>query len=124
MLAADIVTDIVSLSAGFVERRLPPGLFVLVDQFITGHLRGKSFFERAALAMCHFPIPYRLHRQDAAAAACGESLALPKGNLWDGGSAVFTRLAESQDRSWEEVILRRICRKPSLRVEAEIVTNV
>src|SRR3979411_3472327 len=66
------VTDLVSLSAcGSFKEELPPGSFVLVDQFVDRtHNRESSVFGRACVAhvsMAH-PVSPRLHVHLAAAA--------------------------------------------------------
>ena len=68
------VTDLVSLSAcGSFKEELPPGTFVLVDQFVDRtHRRESSFFGKGCVAhvsMAH-PVSPRLHVHLAAAAKC------------------------------------------------------
>src|SRR5260221_10717620 len=69
------VTDLVSLSAcGSFREELPPGTFVLVDQFVDRtHKRESSFFGRGLVAhvsMAH-PVSPRLRIHLAAAAVAG-----------------------------------------------------
>jgi 5'-methylthioadenosine phosphorylase len=76
------VTDIVSLSAcGSFKEELPPGAFVLVDQFVDRtHRRESSFFGRGCVAhvsMAH-PVGPRLQERIAAAAA-GEGIPVVRG---------------------------------------------
>ncbi|AXK83362.1 S-methyl-5'-thioadenosine phosphorylase [Pseudolabrys taiwanensis] len=66
------VTDLVSLSAcGSFKEELPPGTFVLVDQFVDRtHLRQTSFFGKGCVAhvsMAHPVSPRLKHRLDEAA---------------------------------------------------------
>src|SRR6188508_1454023 len=74
------VTDLVSLSAcGSFKEELPPGAFVLIDQFVDRtHKRESSFFGRGLVAhvsMAH-PVSPRLHLHlDAAAKAEGIAVA-------------------------------------------------
>jgi 5'-methylthioadenosine phosphorylase len=69
------VTDLVSLSAcGSFKEELPPGTFVLVDQFVDRtHLRANSFFGKGCVAhvsMAHPVSPrLRIHLAEAAGAA-------------------------------------------------------
>jgi 5'-methylthioadenosine phosphorylase len=53
------VTDLLSVSAvGGLRADLPPGTFVIVDQFIDRTIaRAKSFFGQASWHMCRWPIP-------------------------------------------------------------------
>jgi 5'-methylthioadenosine phosphorylase len=99
------VTDIVSLSAvGSLKEELPPGLFVLVDQFIDRTFaRKKSFFGTGCVGHVPFSHPISPSLQDAVAAAlAAESLAFTKGGTYvvmEGPQ--FSTLAESQlYRSW------------------------
>jgi 5'-methylthioadenosine phosphorylase len=93
------VTDLVALSAcGSFREELPPGTFVLVDQFVDRtHKRENSFFGRGCVAhvsMAHPVSP--LLRGHLAAAANAEAIAAV-----DGGTYVcmegpqFSSLAES-----------------------------
>jgi 5'-methylthioadenosine phosphorylase len=93
------VTDLVALSAcGSFREELPPGAFVLVDQFVDRtHKRESSFFGRGCVAhvsMAHPVSP--LLRAHLAAAAKAERIAVT-----DGGTYVcmegpqFSSLAES-----------------------------
>lgn len=70
------VTDLVSLSAcGSFREELPPGTFVLVDQFVDRtHKRESSFFGKGLVAhvsMAHPVSPRLVHRIDEAAAKEG-----------------------------------------------------
>jgi 5'-methylthioadenosine phosphorylase len=79
------VTDLVSLSAcGSFKQELPPGTFVLVDQFVdrTFH-RASSFFGKGCVAhvsMAH-PVSPRLQERIAAAAAA-EGINLVRGGTY------------------------------------------
>jgi len=93
------VTDLVSLSAcGSFKENLPPGTFVLVDQFVDRtHNRESSFFGKGCVAhvsMAH-PVSPRLHIH-LAAAARAESIAAVQGGTYicmEGPQ--FSSLAES-----------------------------
>jgi 5'-methylthioadenosine phosphorylase len=93
------VTDLVSLSAcGSFKEDLPPGTFVLIDQFIDRtYNRASSFFGRGCVAhvsMAH-PVSPRL-RDRLAAAADAESIAVARGGTYvciEGPQ--FSTLAES-----------------------------
>jgi 5'-methylthioadenosine phosphorylase len=93
------VTDLVSLSAcGSFKENLPPGTFVLVDQFVDRtHKRESSFFGKGCVAhvsMAH-PVSPRLHIH-LAAAARGEGIAAVQGGTYvcmEGPQ--FSTLAES-----------------------------
>ena len=79
------VTDLVSLSAcGSFKEELPPGTFVLVDQFVDRtHKRESSFFGRGCVAhvsMAH-PVSPRL-RVHLAAAAEAEGIAVVRGGTY------------------------------------------
>src|SRR6516164_7110909 len=79
------VTDLISLSAcGSFKPDLPPGTFVLVDQFIDRtYRRESSFFGRGLVAhvsMAH-PVSPRL-RIHLAAAAEAESIAIARGGTY------------------------------------------
>ncbi|MDQ0473648.1 S-methyl-5'-thioadenosine phosphorylase [Labrys wisconsinensis] len=76
------VTDLVSLTAvGSFREDLPPGTFVLVDQFVDRtHRRESSFFGRGCVAhvsMAH-PVAPRLQER-VAAAADAEGIAVTRG---------------------------------------------
>jgi 5'-methylthioadenosine phosphorylase len=99
------VTDIVSLSAvGSLKEELPPGLFVLVDQFIDRTFaREKSFFGTGCVGHVPFSHPISPGLRDQVAAA----LSAEKLSFTGGGTYVvmegpqFSTLAESQlYRSW------------------------
>jgi 5'-methylthioadenosine phosphorylase len=93
------VTDLVSLSAcGSFREELPPGMFVLVDQFVDRtHKRESSFFGKGCVAhvsMAH-PVSPRL-RIHLAAAADAEAIAIARGGTYvcmEGPQ--FSTLAES-----------------------------
>jgi 5'-methylthioadenosine phosphorylase len=93
------VTDLISLSAcGSLKEELPPGSFVLVDQFVDRtHKRESSFFGRGCVAhvsMAH-PVSPRL-RIHLAAAAEAEGIAFVRGGTYvcmEGPQ--FSSLAES-----------------------------
>jgi 5'-methylthioadenosine phosphorylase len=93
------VTDLISLSAcGSFKEELPPGSFVLVDQFVDRtHLRATSFFGTGCVAhvsMAH-PVSPRL-RIHLAAAAEAEHIAVVRGGTYvciEGPQ--FSTLAES-----------------------------
>jgi 5'-methylthioadenosine phosphorylase len=93
------VTDLVSLSAcGSFKEELPPGAFVLVDQFVDRtHKRESSFFGRGCVAhvsMAH-PVSPRL-RIHLAAAAEAEGISAARGGTYvcmEGPQ--FSTLAES-----------------------------
>jgi 5'-methylthioadenosine phosphorylase len=93
------VTDLVSLSAcGSFKEELPPGAFVLVDQFVDRtHKRESSFFGRGCVAhvsMAH-PVSPRL-RLHLAAAAEAEGITVARGGTYvcmEGPQ--FSTLAES-----------------------------
>ena len=93
------VTDLVSLSAcGSFKEELPPGTFVLVDQFVDRtHRRESSFFGKGCVAhvsMAH-PVSPRL-RIHLAAAAEAECIAVHRGGTYvcmEGPQ--FSTLAES-----------------------------
>ncbi|MBI5260822.1 MAG: S-methyl-5'-thioadenosine phosphorylase [Bradyrhizobium sp.] len=79
------VTDLVSLSAcGSFKEELPPGTFVLVDQFIDRtHNRESSFFGKGCVAhvsMAH-PVSPRL-RIHLAAAGEAEGIAMARGGTY------------------------------------------
>jgi 5'-methylthioadenosine phosphorylase len=79
------VTDLISLSAcGSFREELPPGAFVLVDQFVDRtHKRESSFFGKGCVAhvsMAH-PVSPRL-RIHLAAAAEAEGIAIARGGTY------------------------------------------
>ena len=79
------VTDLISLSAcGSFREELPPGTFVLVDQFVDRtHKRESSFFGKGCVAhvsMAH-PVSPRL-RLHLAAAAEAEGIGLARGGTY------------------------------------------
>ena len=93
------VTDLISLSAcGSFKEELPPGTFVLIDQFVDRtHKRESSFFGRGCVAhvsMAH-PVSPRL-RIHLAAAAEAEGIAVARSGTYvcmEGPQ--FSTLAES-----------------------------
>jgi 5'-methylthioadenosine phosphorylase len=93
------VTDLVSLSAcGSFKEELPPGTFVLIDQFVDRtHRRESSFFGKGCVAhvsMAH-PVSPRL-QQHVADAAAAEGIAVVRGGTYvcmEGPQ--FSTLAES-----------------------------
>jgi 5'-methylthioadenosine phosphorylase len=93
------VTDLVSLSAcGSFKENLPPGTFVLVDQFVDRtHKRESSFFGRGCVAhvsMAH-PVSPRLHIHLAAAARAEGIAAMQGGTYICMEGPQFSTLAES-----------------------------
>jgi 5'-methylthioadenosine phosphorylase len=99
------VTDVVSLSAcGSLRADLPPGLFVLVDQFVDRTFaRAKSFFGSgcvAHVAFAHPTSPRLMDRIEAAARA--EGIGVHRGGTYlamEGPQ--FSTLAESRlYRAW------------------------
>jgi 5'-methylthioadenosine phosphorylase len=93
------VTDLISLSAcGSFKEELPPGTFVMVDQFVDRtHKRESSFFGKGCVAhvsMAH-PVSPRL-RLHLAAAAEAETIPIARGGTYvcmEGPQ--FSTLAES-----------------------------
>jgi 5'-methylthioadenosine phosphorylase len=80
------VTDLVSLSAcGSFKQELPPGTFVLVDQFVDRtHNRASSFFGKGCVAhvsMAH-PVSPLLQDRIAAAAAGLEGIKIVRGGTY------------------------------------------
>ena len=99
------VTDLVSLSAvGSLKEELPPGTFVLVDQFIDRTFaRAKSFFGTGCVGHVPFAYPVSPGLQDIVAASLkAEGIAHARGGTYvvmEGPQ--FSTLAESQlYRSW------------------------
>src|SRR6186713_1485051 len=93
------VTDLVSLSAcGSFREELPPGTFVLVDQFVDRtYKRESSFFGRGCVAhvsMAH-PVSPRLHVHLAAAASAEGIAAVQGGTYVCMEGPQFSTLAES-----------------------------
>jgi 5'-methylthioadenosine phosphorylase len=98
-------TDIISVSAcGSFRENLPPGTFVIVDQFIDRtHAREKSFFGKGFVAHVSLAHPVCPRLADALDEACGEE-GIPHAR---GGTYLamegpqFSTFAESQlYRSW------------------------
>src|SRR5438876_8223916 len=76
------VTDLVSLSAcGSFKEELPPGTFVLIDQFVDRtHKRESSFFGKGLVAHVSMAHPVSPRLQDRIAAAAGlEGIKLMRG---------------------------------------------
>ncbi len=99
------VTDLLSLSAvGSLREELPPGTFVLVDQFIDRTFaRNKSFFGTGCVAHVSMAKPVCSRVGDAVASACeGLDITLERGGTYlvmEGPQ--FSSLAESElYRSW------------------------
>ena len=99
------VTDIVSVSAvGSLKEGLPPGRFVLVDQYIDlTHARAKSFFGAGCVAHVSTAKPVApLLVEQVARAAAKERIEINRGGTYvviEGPQ--FSSLAESQlYRSW------------------------
>ena len=104
------VTDLYSLSAvGSLKEDLPPGSFVLVDQFIDrSFAREKSFFGTGCVGHVPFSHPVSPVLQDVAEAALkAEGIAHARGGTYvvmEGPQ--FSTLAESQlYRSWEASVI-------------------
>src|SRR6266571_919063 len=79
------VTDLVSLSAcGSFKQELPPGTFVLVDQFVDRtHNRASSFFGKGCVAHVSMAHPVSPRLQDRIAAAAGaEGVSLARGGTY------------------------------------------
>jgi 5'-methylthioadenosine phosphorylase len=93
------VTDLVSLSAcGSFKQELPPGTFVLVDQFVDRTFnRAGSFFGKGCVAHVSMAHPVSPRLQDRIAAAAGaEGIKLARGGTYvciEGPQ--FSTLAES-----------------------------
>ena len=99
------VTDVISLSAvGSLHKDLPPGTFVVVDQFIDRtYARDKSFFGTGCVAHVPFAHPVSPLLAEAAAKALGdEGISHHVGGTYvvmEGPQ--FSTLAESElHRSW------------------------
>jgi len=120
------VTDIVSVSAvGSLKEDLPPGKFVLVDQFIDRTFaRNKTFFDEDIVAHVSMAHP----TSKALMNACEESIKKEKIPYQKGGTYVvmegpqFSTLAESNlYRSWKaDVIGMTNMPEAKLAREAEI----
>ena len=79
------VTDLVSLSAcGSFKQELPPGTFVLVDQFVDRtHNRASSFFGKGCVAHVSMAHPVSPLLQDRIAAAAGlEGIKIARGGTY------------------------------------------
>ncbi|HEY3776634.1 MAG TPA: S-methyl-5'-thioadenosine phosphorylase [Rhizomicrobium sp.] len=99
------VTDVISVSAcGSLREHLPPGTFVIADQFIDRtHAREKSFFGRGFVAHVSLAHPVCPRLSDALAESCAEEdIPCAKGGIYlamEGPQ--FSTLAESNlYRSW------------------------
>src|SRR6266567_8040562 len=119
-------TDIISVSAcGSFREDLPPGYFVLADQFIDRtHAREKSFFGRGFVAHVSMAHPVCPKLADALDEACAEEgIPHAKGGVYlamEGPQ--FSTLAESNlYRSWEcDVIGMTAMPEAKLAREAEL----
>jgi 5'-methylthioadenosine phosphorylase len=79
------VTDLISLSAcGSFKQELPPGTFVLVDQFVDRTVgRASSFFGKGCVAHVSMAHPVAPRLQDRIAAAAGlEGIKLVRGGTY------------------------------------------
>jgi 5'-methylthioadenosine phosphorylase len=79
------VTDLVSLSAcGSFKQELPPGTFVLVDQFVDRtYNRASSFFGKGCVAHVSMAHPVAPRLQDRIAAAAGlEGIKIARGGTY------------------------------------------
>ena len=79
------VTDLVSLSAcGSFKQELPPGTFVLIDQFVDRtYKRDSSFFGKGCVAHVSMAHPVSPRLQDRIAAAAGpEGIELARGGTY------------------------------------------
>ena len=100
------VTDLVSLSAcGSFKQELPPGTFVLIDQFVDRtYNRDNSFFGKGCVAhvsMAH-PVSPRLQDRIAAAAGLEKHQARARRHLCLHGGAAVLQLRREHDlqRRW------------------------
>jgi len=120
------ITDIVSISAvGSLKENLPPGKFVIVDQFIDcTFARNKTFFDDEIVAHVSMAQPTSKGLMNA----CEEAIKKEKINYQRGGTYVvmegpqFSTLAESNlYRSWKaDVIGMTNMPESKLAREAEI----
>ena len=120
------VTDIVSVSAvGSLKEKLPPGKFVIIDQFIDRTFaRNKTFFEDEIVAHVSMAYPTSKGLMNA----CEESIKIEGIDYQMGGTYVvmegpqFSTLAESKlYRSWKaDVIGMTNMPEAKLAREAEI----
>ncbi len=120
------VTDIVSISAvGSLKEGLPPGKFVIIDQFIDRTFaRNKTFFEDEIVAHVSMAYPTSSGLMDA----CEDAIKKAEINYQKGGTYVvmegpqFSTLAESNlYRSWNaDVIGMTNMPEAKLAREAEI----
>jgi 5'-methylthioadenosine phosphorylase len=119
-------TDIISMSAcGSFREHLPPGTFVIVDQFIDRtHAREKSFFGKGFVAHVSLAHPVCPRLADALDEACGEeAIRHAKGGTYlamEGPQ--FSTLAESRlYRAWGcDVIGMTAMPEAKLAREAEL----
>jgi len=120
------VTDLVSISAcGSLKEELPPGHFVVVDQFIDRtFVREKSFFGTGCVAHVSVADPVSPLLADAAfAAAEAEGIAVSKGGTYIvmEGPQFSTRAESNLYRSWGcDVIGMTNMPEAKLAREAEI----
>ena len=118
--------DIISLSAvGSLKEDLPPGKFVIVDQFIDlTYARAKTFFDRNIVAHVSMAIPTCMHTSDLAfKAAKNAGIDIQnQGTYLAMEGPQFSSLSESQlYRSWNcDVIGMTNMPEAKLAREAEI----
>ena len=120
------VTDIVSISAvGSLKEELPPGKFVIVDQFIDRTFaRNKTFFDDEIVAHVSMALPTSVGLMNA----CEEAIRQENIDYQKGGTYIvmegpqFSTLAESKlYRSWKaDVIGMTNMPEAKLAREAEI----
>ena len=120
------VTDIVSISAvGSLKEELPPGKFVIVDQFIDRTFaRNKTFFDDEIVAHVSMALPTSVGLMNA----CEEAIKQENIDYQKGGTYIvmegpqFSTLAESKlYRSWKaDVIGMTNMPEAKLAREAEI----
>jgi 5'-methylthioadenosine phosphorylase len=120
------VTDIVSISAvGSLKEELPPGKFVIVDQFIDRTFaRNKTFFDDEIVAHVSMALPTSVGLMNA----CEEAIKKENIDYQKGGTYIvmegpqFSTLAESKlYRSWKaDVIGMTNMPEAKLAREAEI----
>ena len=129
MLKRAGVTDLVSLSAcGSYKQELPPGTFVLVDQFVDRTFnRQTSFFGKGCVAHVSMAHPVSPLLQDRiAAAAALEGIKMVRGGTYvcmEGPQ--FSTYAESMTYKGlgYSVVGMTNCRKPSSRARPSFVTR-
>jgi 5'-methylthioadenosine phosphorylase len=119
-------TQIVSLSAvGSLRKEIPPGHFVLVDQFIDRtHGRAQSFFEDGVVAHVGFADPVCTRLRAAAAKACvDQGIPHTSGGTYVvmNGPQFSTRAESALHRSWgAQVIGMTALPEAKLAREAEM----